>query len=222
MTGLVLWWPRGPFLKGLYFHRGRYLRTNLHYTTGFWVLAPLTIMVVTGLTLSYPRQARGLVNVFAELSPRPPERPGRDALLLAPHLDPAEILDRALAQIRQEAPETLLRPVSLTWPSMSGKVWRVQLDLGQEESTLLIDDATGEVARAPETLSGEALLLFLRRLHGATHHGLVWEGLALLAGLGIPLLLVTGILMWLRRRPHAVENLPATAVCLPESEQSAA
>lgn len=54
VTGLITWWPRGAFLKGLKWRRSPLVWSNLHHLVGFWSSAFLVILSLTGMALAFP------------------------------------------------------------------------------------------------------------------------------------------------------------------------
>lgn len=211
LTGLWLWWPRnGGFARGLRWRRGPATSVNFHHSVGFWISVPLAIMAVSGVTLSYPQQARSVIGLFAETAPRP-EQGGKP--LARAVQDPDTVAGLAIARLEGA------RLTTLFFPTERARVWRAQLALGEERRIVTVEDATGAVALLPDALPGDAFAATLRRLHEADHHGPVWRAIVLAAGLAPSLLLLTGLLMWLRRRrlqrvplrrPHETVAFPAS------------
>lgn len=209
LTGLYLWWPRnGGFIRGLRWSRGATTSARLHYSLGFWICVPLAIMATTGMTLSFPQQARAIVGLVAQTTPRP-EPSGK------PFAQPLQNIDRVASAATASLDGSRL--VSLTFPTEREKLWRVQLLQGDEWRTVTIADATGAVSILPAAPPGDAFVAFLRRLHGADQHGSVWRAIALAAGLAPTLLLVTGLILWLGRgKPTTAPwALPHEKVALP-------
>ncbi len=199
LTGLWLWWPRNSgFLQALAWRRGATASVNLHNTLGVWIALPLAAMALTGMSLCFPEQARGLIGLFADLAPQG-QRPGAGqgpgaALMLRPAQDPQRVVEIALQSGQG------LRPAALSAPTDKAKVWRVQLLTQEgERRSVLVDDQT-LAATHPPTAAGDAFAAWLRRVHEATHHGPLWQAIGFLSGALPAVLLVTGVLMWLRRR----------------------
>jgi len=196
LTGIWLWWPRnGNLLKAFRWRRGAKLSFNLHHMLGLWIFAPLALMGLTGAYLSFPQQARGLIAAFAELAPRPP-RQGQGAVLMRlPAQDPQRVVELAL----QSGPG--LRPTALSTPTEPDKLWRIQLTGEDDEPrSVLVDDRSLALTVAPRTAPGDVFAAWLRRVHEAQHHGPLWRAIAFVCGLSPAIFLVTGCMMWLRRR----------------------
>lgn len=196
LTGLYLWWPRGAsLLRALSWRRGPTISINLHHRVGFWIVLPLAVMAFTGIFQSFQPQGRAFIGLLAPTTPQQMlQRARGGAPLPKPNLEPQQALDAVLSDAGS------MHPVLLALPSEADKTWRVQVaGAGGEAKTALVDDATKAVS-TPQALQGDAFLAFMRRIHDGTHDGPVWNVIVLLAGLSPPLLFVTGVMMWLRRR----------------------
>lgn len=196
ISGLWLWWPRkARFVQALRWRRGAKLSLNLHYQLGFWIAAPLAVMCLSGAYLSFPQQSRTLIGFFAETAPRPARQGPGAPLLRRPAQDPQQVVEIALRTGEG------LRPTALSFPTERDKAWRVQLtDADGEPRSALIDDKTAAATLAPPAAAGDAFGGWLRRVHETDHHGWLWRAIGFLCGLLPVALLVTGVLMWLRRR----------------------
>ncbi len=194
MSGLYLWWPRNTgFLRGLQWRRGAVVSLNLHRTWGFWIVIPLGIVACTGMILAFPQQSRALMGMIVPTD-KQSNRNGNGPLSQA-DLSPQQAIDLALSEA------VGFHVTSLALPSEPAKAWWVQVANAAGASRIfLVDDATKRVTSPPEPLQGDAILSFLRRIHEGHHDGPIWETIVFLAGASPPLLFVTGILMWLRRR----------------------
>jgi uncharacterized iron-regulated membrane protein len=191
LTGLYLWWPRNSgFVRGLRWRRGPLTSINLHHMTGFWICIPLAVLAGTGVVMSFPQQARSVIGLVAETGPR--AEPGGKPLA-RPVLDANRAVSLASAGLDGG------RVLSLAFPAERGKAWRVQLARGEDLRTVTVEDATGKVTELPEALPGDAFTMLLRRLHEGEHHGPVWRAIVFVTGFAPAILMVTGVLMWLRR-----------------------
>ncbi len=217
LTGLYLWWPRnGGFFRGLRWRRGPLTSINLHNMFGFWICIPLAIVAGTGITSSFPQETRAVVGLVAETSPRP-EAGGKPSVRLVQDVD--RIASIASSGLEGE------RLVSLAFPTERGKIWRVQIARGDELGTVVVDDATGDVTVLPEALPGDVFMSILRRLHEGDHLGPAWRAIVFVTGFAPMLLMVTGVLMWLRRGKSPVARQhgePADVVLRAAEGQDAA
>ncbi|HUI22182.1 MAG TPA: PepSY-associated TM helix domain-containing protein [Methylocella sp.] len=198
LTGLWIWWPRNvSVLRGLRWRRGPKVSFNLHHMTGFWIAIPLAIMAITGMYQAFPQQGRVLLGLLAPLAQmdHPPDRAA--PLLRRKLLDPQRALDLALACLPGS------QPLSLALPSAEGKAWQLRMvgDNGAQW-TVMVDDTTATAVVGAPPMTGDAIGALMRRLHAGRYHGPVWRGVLLLCGLFPTILLVTGIMMWLRRRSN--------------------
>jgi uncharacterized iron-regulated membrane protein len=83
--------------------------------------------------------------------------------------------------------------------------WRVQLRAAGSDgiATVLIDDQSGKVTTPPAALPGDRVAQWIRWIHEGSHSGPVWQTIVYMCGVFPPIFAVTGVIMWLRRRPDA-------------------
>lgn len=199
LTGLIIWWPRGGFLKGLRWRRSPSAFSNLHHLTGVIVCIPLAVLSFTGAYIAFP----GLFGPSAG----PARDGGRnhfEAPLPAPHTNIAA----ALAAAQASAPAGA-RPTSIQLPTSGrGPAWRIQYGAGEHAVTVRVDDAKGMVrpqrARDPagrrEGEGGDPFARLMRGLHDGSGLGVVWKVIIALTGLAPALLGVTGTVIWASRK----------------------
>jgi uncharacterized iron-regulated membrane protein len=204
-TGLWLWWPRhAGFRKGLRWHRGASTLFNLHHLIGFWICAPLAVLSLTGVYISFPQTSRALFG----LPQQPPRQqgPGR----FAPPLPQTRLtLAQAVAVAQAEAPGAAVAEVNVP---TKGKepTWRVGLKaLGAERpKTVQVVDATGAVKKGRGEREGgpggggapDKISPLMRQVHDGNDMGIVWQMIIFVGGLAPAVLGVTGVVMWLRRQ----------------------
>ena len=209
LTGLYLWWPRnGGFLRGLRWRRAPAKTTNLHHLFGFWISLPLAIVSLTGVYLSFPRQAQALMSSLATVSGSM-QHGGYGALpLQKTRLD----ADGALQLALEVAPGSRL--VSIAAPvapktdraenghSHDAPSWRIRLTNPPtaDVATIMVNDSTGAAHVMPPAASGDRAAAWIAWIHEGRRGGLAWEIVVFLTGV-LPLgFLITGVIMWLRRR----------------------
>ena len=191
LSGLVLWWPRkGQWkyaffvrrtAKGLRFHR------ELHAATGIWIFVVFIAVSFSGVVLAWPR------TLGAPEGPRAPvvvENTG------AKPIGAQEAVNAANAAM----PGAVLRSVSL--PARPGQAISVTyLSHGAVNATVLVDPYSGKVlvTRDPS----ESFLAWMRPVHQGSL-GPVWKFLVFLSGLVPSLFVITGIIMWTRKRRRRV------------------
>ncbi|WOJ90215.1 PepSY-associated TM helix domain-containing protein [Methylocapsa polymorpha] len=218
LTGIWLWWPRnGNLLKAFRWRRGPKLSSNLHHMLGLWIFAPLALMALTGAYLSFPQQARSLIAAFAEITQRPARQGQGVVLMRLPAQDPQRVVELAL----ESAPG--LKLASLSMPTEQEKLWRVQLTGADDEPrSVLVDDRSLAATVAPRPPPGDAFAAWLRRVHEAQHHGPLWRAIAFVCGLSPAIFLVTGCMMWLRRRAAKAPQFGLRVTVPPASQRVAA
>jgi uncharacterized iron-regulated membrane protein len=202
LTGLWLWWPRnGKVFKGLRWLRSPSTMTNLHHLVGFWILIPLLAVSLTGIYISFPDTSRALFGVAERVAgPRPP-RP----LPAPPLVSQATDIDRAVALASAAQPG--LELTSITLPTQGPEpAWRLQFAAAGLDAPVVIQvaDSDGQV-RKPQAGTGgpataDSLSPWMRRIHDGQKMPFIWQVMVFLTGVAPPLLGVTGLIMWLRRR----------------------
>jgi len=194
VSGLVLWWPRRGQWKfafkvrrtatGLRFHR------ELHAATGIWIFLIFMAVSFSGVVIAWP-QTTGLGG------------PGRQPTV-EPHgrtLGATEAVIAATAAV----PDLKLR--SVTIPARPGQPIAVNyLSNGAINASVLIDPYSGKVLATRD--NSERFLAWMRPVHDGSL-GAVWAFLVFLSGLVPTLFLVTGLIMWWKKRQRRV---PMTAM----------
>ncbi|MBL8555489.1 MAG: PepSY domain-containing protein [Phenylobacterium sp.] len=206
VTGLWLWWPRhGGFRKGLRWHRGASTLFNLHHLIGFWVCAPLAVLSLTGVYISFPQTSRAVFGL-----PPPPPRAAGPGRFAPPISAPKLTVGEAVAKAQAEAPGAAVTEVNAP---TSGRepVWRVSLTApgAARPKTVQVVDATGAVkaARGRGPGGGEGagrvkdeVSPLMRGIHDGADMGIAWQVVIFVAGIAPAVLGITGVVMWLRRR----------------------
>jgi len=195
LTGIWLWWPRnGALRRALRWRRGPKFSFNLHHTMGLLIALPLAAVSLTGIYLGFPQTGRQVVAFFVP-SDAPAGRPAFSAALEAPALS----VDAALAAAQGLIPGA--RGLTVTLPTERSREWQVELAVAEETVAVAVGDGSAAVRRIDRSRSaGEQVRSWLRWIHEGSHGGPVWWTLVFLTGLCPPVLLVTGVIMWLRRR----------------------
>jgi uncharacterized iron-regulated membrane protein len=196
-SGLVLWWPRrgqGKYAffvrataQGLRFHR------ELHAAAGIWIFVVFMIVSYSGLVLSWPQ-------LLGPGGPGPRDVPRVTAGTTAP-IGP----DRALALAKAALPGT--EPSGITLPARADQAISVAfLAHDSVRASVLVDPWSDKVIAVRDN-SG-SFLAWMRPVHQALGLGVVWRFLVFLSGLVPTLFVVTGIIMWLKKRRR---HVPMTA-----------
>jgi len=201
LTGIYLWWPaNGLGSTGLGFRRGLALHRNIHYTIGICGVVLLAMLSFTGIFLGFPDAGRTLVGAMAKVSAAPRglqsgEGTGRG-------IGPDDAAGIALADYPSAA------VVGVGFPAGPRGVYRISLrergDTDARPGTVVfIDPRTRSVIARTDRKSrggGDTFLAWQRMLHEGSAFGGIGRFPVFVGGLMPAVLVVTGLLMWLRQR----------------------
>jgi uncharacterized iron-regulated membrane protein len=212
LTGLWLWWPRnGAVLIGLRWRRSPATTANIHHLVGFWISLPLALVSATGIYLAFPQTARNAMSSITAMAPQAP-RPGAQVAREVSS-KPDEMMGAALAA----EPGSSVAALFTAAPNPGGDapVWRVQLRRATGGGvTVLVDDRTRTVSRAPEPLAGDRAAQMIRWIHEGEAGGPLWRVVVFLCGVMPSALGITGLVVWLRGRRQ--RRLVAGANAVPQ------
>jgi uncharacterized iron-regulated membrane protein len=199
VSGLVLWWPkRGqwkyafkvrPTATGLRFHR------ELHAATGIWIFLVFMAVSFSGVVISWP-QVMGLGGPGAGTRGMPMVE-----ATAGKRLGPTEAVIAAATAVPDIKPRTITlparpdQPISVNYRSHDAV-----------NAAVLIDPYSGKVLMVRD--NSESFLAWMRPVHDGTL-GFVWRFLVFLSGLVPTLFVVTGVIMWWKKRQRRV---PMTAM----------
>jgi len=220
LSGIYLWWPAlGIGRQAFGFRRGFTLLRNLHYTVGFWGALVLATLSFTGIFIAFPDAGRAAVAAFGTLSPSPrgiqaPEGTGRP---ITP--------DEAAAVAKAQYPDAAV--IGLGFPAGPRGVYRINLreagDTSPRSGTMLLVDPRSRaiLLRADRTTrtGGDGFILWQRILHEGSAFGVPVRIVTSLGGLLPPVLMVTGLLMWLRQRRARRDALTRSLRPLPSDRR---
>jgi uncharacterized iron-regulated membrane protein len=234
LTGLFLWWPRQKFqAAGMLYPRlnqgGRLFWRDLHSVTGLWISFLVLFLLVSGLPWAkswgaYLKQARKVLEPNAGKIDWTTGRSSEIAARIAKSGEHAghtgkhrasvaglsyEPVDRLMATV---APLNLAYPVLLSPPTQAGGNWTARSEAGNRtlRTNLDLDSATGKIIKRQDFGSKP----FIDRAVGfgvAAHEGQLFplnQVVNLIAAVGLNILNISGIMMWLRRRPKGVLGAP--------------
>lgn len=196
-SGLVLWWPKRGQWKyafkvrgtatGLRFHR------ELHAATGIWIFLVFMAVSVSGVVIAWP-QTLGMNTAGPRELPAVEPQQGK-------MLGATEAVIAASAAV----PDLKLR--SVTIPGRPGQPIAVNyLSNGAINAVLAIDPYSGKVLAKRD--NSDRFLAWMRPVHDGSL-GPVWSFLVFLSGLVPSLFVVTGVIMWWKKRQRRV---PMTAM----------
>ncbi len=206
ITGMVIWWPgiRNWKRALLVDFRRNWRRINwdLHNAAGFWTILIATVWAVSGIYFGWPRQVFQFVNSISPvISARPP------AVNVVPESDAPEPDLRALVRRAYAIdPGTTLGGIAFPYSRRAplGVLMRRRNSPGYEYvDTVYFNPYTGEYVSTwrygVNQSLGDWIIWSQVPLHFGTYWGLgvkiVWGT----AGLAIPVLAVTGLLMYWNR-----------------------
>lgn len=204
VSGLVLWWPkRGQWkyaflvrstAKGLRFHR------ELHAAAGIWIFVVFMAVSFSGVAITFPQTVRALVGGGEAPRPGfnlregPRVEPVADAKRIAP--------DAALLIAQTEVPGGVVR--SVTIPARPAQAYSVALaSRFGTTATVFINPYTAAVIAVRDPANGggaDSFMALQRPMHDGQGLGPVWEFLVFLSGLVPTLFVITGVIMWWKKR----------------------
>lgn len=255
-TGLNLWWPRGRGgLGGILYPRlaagGRLFWRDLHAVIGFWSVAFIAFLLLTGLPwagiqgdllnrgtaalgIGYPasnrthnaptsvpmKTALGEAPWTMELAPMPTSTAAADhaghaghEMTMAAHDDAAVAgIDRIATAVTRD--HHVIGAYRLFLPSGPTGVYTAYTypDQPQGQHTLYFDRWTGglirEVGYPDYGWAAKAIELGVQ-LHMGNYFGLANQLVMLTTCIAIVLLVISGVIMWWKRRPNGRLAAPA-------------
>jgi uncharacterized iron-regulated membrane protein len=210
-TGMVIWWPGiRNWRRALKvdFERGwRRINFDLHVSVGFWTILIASVWAVSGIYFGWPRQIFQFVNSLSPvISARPP------AIIVTPQSTVAGPDLRSLvARARTQDPGTTLGGIAFPYSRRAplSILLRRRDSPGYEYvDTVYFNPYNGEYISTwrygVNQSIGDWIIWWQAPLHFGTYWGLGVKVVWATTGLAIPLLAVTGLLMYwnrvLRRR----------------------
>ena len=196
LSGLVLWWPKKGQWKyafkvrstasGLRFHR------ELHAATGIWIFLIFLAVSFSGVVIAWP-QTFGMAN-------------GRGNV---PNVEPTQgrRLGATEAVIAAQRAVPGLQARSVTIPTAPDQPISVgYLSNGAIAATAYVDPYRGTVLSVRDP--SESFMAWMRPVHQGSL-GAVWKFLVFLSGLVPTLFVITGLVMWVKKRQrHVPMNEP--------------
>ena len=205
LSGLVLWWPKKGQWKnafkvrstatGLRFHR------ELHAATGIWIFLVFLAVSFSGVVIAWP-QTFGVPNGRSNV---PSVEPGEGRRLGA---------TEAVIAAQRAVPG--LQPRSVTIPAAADQPISVSyLSHDAIAATAYVDPYRGTVLSVRDP-SG-SFMAWMRPVHQGSL-GAVWKFLVFLSGLVPTLFVVTGVVMWAKKRQRHVPMSEPLPEALAEGE----
>jgi uncharacterized iron-regulated membrane protein len=235
VTGLTVWWPRGRNWKRAvtvdFRRRWRRINYDLHSATGFWTSLFLAFWAVTAIYFAWPQQMFQLVNRLSPvLNARPPvirvtPVPDANSVRFSFYAAPPA-LDTLLTRASSLDPATKLSGIGFPYGPRAPLEIRMRRRGGtgrEYEDTLYFNPYTGEylaIWRYGVNRSlGDWTIWLQAPLHFGTSWGLGVKIVWAVTGLALPLLMITGVLMYwnrsLRRKWESLQrNRPRAGTAL--------
>ncbi len=205
LTGLVLWWPglkawtRGFIVD--FSKSWKRINFDSHNVIGFWTLAIVSFWAISGVYFTWPREVTATVNFFSPVSQRaerisvPPNKSGKwaDLRLMA---------NQAVTQTPGKLVGAVRFPTNDRAPFMLYMVPPGATTL-TDSDYVYFEPASGKhiktVQRTEKRTAGDWIIWAMHPLHFGTSWGLAVKILYFVLGLSLPLMAITGTLMYWNR-----------------------
>jgi uncharacterized iron-regulated membrane protein len=208
LSGLVLWWPgirRWLSAFTVDFRLGwKRVNYDLHNVTGFWTLGIVLVWAVSGVYLVWPREFTTAVSRFSKVT----LEGARDGRLKLPENKSLAVRDLGLivGEAVRRIPGSHVGAVS--FPSTPTSALQLYMVKDGKESLsgadfLYFEPGTGahlktSLRNDPKT-AGDWVIWLMRPLHFGTYWGMPVKIIWFVLGLSLPLLGVTGLIMYWNR-----------------------
>ena len=204
LSGLIIWWPgMGGWARGLVVGFGKGWRRivwELHGAVGIWSLTLLAIWGASGFYFSFPLEVRSVVGRLSPPSVSSPPQSDAAAGETTPAPAPAALLARARAELPQARPARYAVANQPTAPIQIVLARGVHGDYDtSDETTLYFDRYTGALIGRRDNArvsASDTLFAWLGPLHVGSFGGIAIKIAWCAFGLALPLLFVTGFVLW--------------------------
>lgn len=201
LTGLYLWWPVKRIRIGGRWWSARFWY-DLHSSLGFFSLLPAVLLAATGTVIGFEDQVSRFLEKIS-----PPRVSEKNQVTAAVKLDEAPRItpDEAVAIARVQLPGAIAYRVQM--PRYGG-LYVIALEYAQNRVTgkrnfISLDPENGKIVSAQMSSDFSFGARFLAA-NGAIHNGSIWgmpsRIVAALASIVLPIQVVSGLLIWLRRK----------------------
>jgi uncharacterized iron-regulated membrane protein len=224
ITGLVLWWPRRVFTVR-WGSPGVKFNFDLHSTAGIYSSIFLMLFAITGMVIHWEGAAAHLINnVMRSPAEEPISKPSLPAAGATP-ITP----DQALVTAERTASGA--KPSFMQLATAQGDAIRVVLKFPEDRTPagrtiVLLDPYTGKILSFNNTRTASFSHNFTRMWNREIHTGDIfgWPSrlLACIFSLSLPLMAITGPLIWWNRQRQRRENERASADLLSRNRAGAA
>lgn len=206
LSGIVLWWPGirrwASGLKIDFRRNWKRINFDVHNAVGFYTLLWVCMWSISGINFIFPKQVAAVVGWFS--SPAAAVEPELKPIRYSPKQKPA--IAKMLASARAALPGTRLSGIYLGEPGTGPA--RVFMARGDRDDFTQMDYAFCDPVQGNvislwhsgvNPTAGSKFLFWLGPLHFGVAWGLGGKILWALLGLSLPLLAVTGALMYWNR-----------------------
>ena len=221
ISGLILWWPRKLWNFGAV-KSGSGVNFQFHNVAGFWSSVFMCLFAVTGIVIHWDEELRTFLNKAMHesepLGPKgggPPMRKGGTPANAAPVLGPDALFAAATKAVPGASVITMQNLNAFGPVRISMKFPEDRTPAGR--TNLYLDPATAETLSLQTSrtapLGTRIVKLWNREVHTGDIFGSPSRVIACVASFTLPLLALTGPLIWLgrlrRKRRQASENSTA-------------
>ena len=208
LSGLYSWWPRqGRFWRSISVRRGVSLLRfvgDVHNTAGFWASIALLVISITGVGVIFPEMVRPVVGLLSKATPYPSPRietpPPKGTPLL-----PADAIMRIAQATKPALSITVLNP-----PTATTNAWRIRFrpegadPALRSRGAIWLDPWSGAVVhdRTSGAMSmGDRYMTEQLWIHNGATFGIFGRLIVCAAGFAPLILFISGVMMWLKKRP---------------------
>jgi uncharacterized iron-regulated membrane protein len=199
-SGLYLWWPRkririrGPWWSRLFW-------SDQHNSFGIFSLVPLLLLTATGIVIGFEDEVSSLLDKMYGTNPvHSSQTPEQSEPSQGSTVTPDQAIAIASAQLPGALPCRLQMPrygglyvVSLTYSDNR---------IAAERNSISLDPRSGRIVAVNQSASltpRERFMATNEAIHTGNILGMPTRILAALAGILLPLQVVSGLLIWIRR-----------------------
>lgn len=207
-TGIWLWWPgvkRWKRALGVKWSAGwKRVNWDLHSAVGFWLLPWVVIWGLTGAYFAWPLLFAQVVNTVSPVSPA--MLPPRCVVKAPAPADSPWPIAALLTRAKEANPETRL--AAIQFPARPTAPLVILMSRGELWDTrscnyVYLDPYRGDILatwyRGVNRSAGEAFVFLMGPLHFGVYWGMTVKILWAVFGLSLPLLAITGVLMYWNR-----------------------
>lgn len=235
VSGFYLWWPKkwnwANIRSVIWFKRGlpgKARDFNWHNVIGFWSVAPLFIVVLSGVVISYTWAGNLVYRIAGEEPPAPrgsgpPPGAQRGQRESKPENISIDGIDSLWSRAEQQVADWHI--ISLRMPSTADAPLVFSIDQGsggqpQKRGQLTVDRTTGEIKLwepFSSNTTGRKLRSILRFAHTGEVAGIIGQTIAGVASGGSAVLVLTGLaLAWRRFRGWQARRSRAAVQAAPQ------